>query len=115
MSTEEEVAAPACCPPVSCSEEEVCCEWGSAPGCAAPTGSSECGRGGSFHGKIPVARDEWHRQGVASSCPEEDGVAEWFLVRLMWVRLPVKAVLPLCSERLMAAPAGVVSLLRASM
>jgi hypothetical protein len=73
-------------PPIICSEEEVCCEWGNAPGCAAPAGPSECGRGGSFHWKVAMARDEWHRQGVASSCPGEDGVAECFLVGLMWVR-----------------------------
>jgi hypothetical protein len=42
-------------------------------------------------------------------------VAECFLVGLVWVRLPAKAVLQPCPERSMAAPTGVVPLLRASM
>jgi hypothetical protein len=42
-------------------------------------------------------------------------VAEWLLVELVWVRLLVKAVLWLCPKQSMAAPTGVVPLLKASM
>jgi hypothetical protein len=42
-------------------------------------------------------------------------VAECFLVGLVRVRLPTKAVLWPCLERSMAAPMGAVTLLRASM
>ena len=75
--------------------------WGSASGGAAPAGSRESGRGGRLQQEVAAAWHAWWLIGL--------------LVGLVWVRLPVKAVLRLCPELLMPAPKGVISLVKASM
>jgi hypothetical protein len=46
--------------------------------------------------------------------PDPCMAADWFLVGLVWVRLPVKVVLRVCSEWSMAVLTSVISLLKAS-